>query len=94
MFSSASHYLTGHGVEGDDPNWMPTGPVKMETALLEAEGLAVVRVPSTPNRNVPNFQFVLFVEKVLQRAHVHDAKIRGIQAVAELLVRCLRSPPC
>lgn len=84
MFSPASHYVTGNGVEG---NWEPTGPVRMETELLEAEGLAVVRVPAAPVRNIPNFQFITFVEKVLQKAHVQDLKFRGIEAVGELAVR-------
>jgi hypothetical protein len=88
MFSPSLHYITGHGVEG---NWQPTGPVNMETKLLEAEGLAVVRVPCSPFRHVPNFQFIIFVEKVLQKAHVQTMKFRGVEAVAELQVRSLAS---
>ena len=44
-------------------------------------------MPAAPVRNIPNFQFITFVEKVLQKAHVQDLKFRGIEAVGELAVR-------
>jgi hypothetical protein len=78
MLSSDSEYISGHGVEG---NWTPCGPTVKETAMLEAEGFAVVRAPMQPVRHVPNPQFVLFVEKILQKAHVRDMQLSGLEAV-------------
>lgn len=85
MLSSDRDYITGP----DIPEWTPCGPKLRENEMLEKAGFRAVRVPVSPVRHVPNTQFVLYAEKVLRRAGVHqpDIPVKGIEAVMEVEAR-------